>query len=126
MDDQLSEVEMTMAFPVETDETTVQESKGAILQLIAGNEVISFPLERMEMIIGRSALADITVCDPYLSANHARILMTLNFYYIEDLGSINGTWVNGKSVSFNRIAHQDEIRLGQSHFRFVQLNLTGH
>ena len=91
MDDYSSEIEMTIAFPNELEETYIVEKRHAILQLADESHLQSFPLDAPEIVIGRANQADIAINDHYLSGKHARILVVHNFFYIEDLGSRNGT-----------------------------------
>lgn len=51
-----------------------------------------------EYIIGRDPTCDIVVTDPYISRRHARIFFRDGKWYVEDLGSRNGTFVNGEDI----------------------------
>jgi len=63
--------------------------------------------------IGREG-CDITIADPELSRSHARILREGETVVIEDLGSTNGTFVNGERISGRRaLAGGDEVRFGE-------------
>ncbi len=55
-------------------------------------------LDRPEIIIGRSPTCDIILPDRQVSRRHARIFREGETYFVEDLGSKNGTWVNGVPV----------------------------
>ncbi len=55
-------------------------------------------LDRDEVVIGRSPDCDIILPDRQVSRRHARVFRRGDVYYIEDLGSKNGTWVNGQPV----------------------------
>lgn len=85
----------------------------------------SFELDKPEFNIGRQSKCDIQLDDPAVSSKHARLLSKKNEYleghddfYIEDLGSTNGTLVNGKEISQQLLKHGDEIQIGNHHFRF--------
>jgi hypothetical protein len=54
-----------------------------------------FVLNLPTLIAGRDPLADIIVRDPEVSRNHARLILTENGYEIQDMGSTNGTFING-------------------------------
>lgn len=120
MDDQMTEAEMTIAFSNGMDDVHIAEKRQAILQFNVAAGTATFSLDSPQIVIGRAKGADLCLNDNYLSGKHARILVVHNFYYIEDLGSRNGTRVNGESVTFMRLAHLDEIRLGQTNLRFLQ------
>ena len=49
--------------------------------------------------IGRSPQSEIQIDDPFASARHARIFERDGFYYVEDMGSTNGTYLNGQAAS---------------------------
>lgn len=51
-----------------------------------------------EYKVGRDPACDIVVVDPYVSRVHARIFYKDGKWYVEDLGSRNGTYVNGEDV----------------------------
>ncbi len=54
-----------------------------------------FPLHKTEVSLGRDLTNDLVVSDPEVSRHHARLYFQGNTYVLEDLGSTNGTFVNG-------------------------------
>lgn len=62
--------------------------------------------------IGRAQDNDLAVADLTVSAHHASIYTYLTASYIEDLGSTNGTFVNGKRISKHVLKAGDVIRMG--------------
>ncbi len=54
--------------------------------------------EKGEYVLGRSPTNDIVIVDPYASRKHARIFYRDGKWYIEDLGSTNGTVVDGEPL----------------------------
>ncbi len=54
-----------------------------------------FELTSVSMVIGRDPMAEITINDPEVSRRHARLIGTLSGYRIQDLGSTNGTFIDG-------------------------------
>lgn len=58
-----------------------------------------YDLSSVSMTIGRDPLSEITINDPEVSRRHARLIGTLSGYRIQDLGSTNGTFVNGVRLS---------------------------
>lgn len=50
------------------------------------------------MVIGRDPLADIVINDPEISRNHARLTRTPDGYQLQDMGSTNGTFLDGKRL----------------------------
>jgi hypothetical protein len=70
---------------------------------------------------GRSNGADIRVDDPFASSAHARIFDRGGFMYIEDMGSTNGTFLNGRQLkSAQRLSMGDTIRIGDSEYRYEE------
>ncbi|WP_242978162.1 FHA domain-containing protein [Garciella nitratireducens] len=95
------------------------------LKLINRRDELPFKVEESYSIpssvsIGRSNKNDIIIKDPFISKNHAIIEKKHNEYYIEDLNSSNGTFVNNEQI-FNpiRLQHGDTITIGQVNFIFV-------
>jgi pSer/pThr/pTyr-binding forkhead associated (FHA) protein len=68
-----------------------------------------FVLEKNEYIIGREQTADITISDPEISRRHARLFFQNGSYIIEDLGSTNGTFVNGQKISGPYLLRPGEV-----------------
>ncbi len=62
-------------------------------------EGIRHQLEGGELLIGRKTGSSIQLLDPSVSAQHARLTCTENRWYIQDLKSANGTWLNEKRVT---------------------------
>ena len=70
---------------------------------------------------GRSNGADIQVDDPFASSAHARIFDRGGFMYIEDMGSTNGTYLNGRQLKMaQRLSMGDTIRIGDSEYRYEE------
>jgi FHA domain len=70
---------------------------------------------------GRSDGADIHVDDPFASSAHARIFTRGGFMYLEDMGSTNGTYLNGRQVkTAERLGMADTIRIGDSEYRYEE------
>jgi diguanylate cyclase (GGDEF)-like protein len=67
-----------------------------------------------EMIIGRSANADILLTDDSVSRNHARIVRAGAQLQISDLGSTNGTYANGQLITTHTLNDGDKVQVGSS------------
>ena len=70
------------------------------------------------LAIGRDAAADIIVDDAALSRRHFLIAREANGYVLKDLGSRNGTWVDGRQAKSTRLHHHDCILAGRTLFMF--------
>jgi hypothetical protein len=80
------------------------------------NEV--FPLGFEPVSIGRHGDNEVILPDPQVSRHHAEILMQGGRWLIADLGSANGTFVNGQQITGPQVLnHGDLLRVGQTQFR---------
>ena len=71
--------------------------------------------------MGRSDSADIRVDDPFASSAHARIFSRGDFMWIEDMGSTNGTYLNGRTLKTpERLKMSDIVRIGDSEYRYQE------
>ena len=71
--------------------------------------------------LGRSDSADIRVDDPFASSAHARIFNRGDFMWIEDMGSTNGTYLNGRTLKTpERLKMSDIVRIGDSEYRYQE------
>jgi len=77
-----------------------------------------FLLDRPLISIGRSEENDISVEDPMVSKNHCRIITQGDNFLIEDLGSSNGTVVNGEQVNTYMLQDGDKLFLGETTLTF--------
>jgi hypothetical protein len=72
-------------------------------------------------MLGRGDGADILVDDRFASSAHARIFPRGDFMYIEDMGSTNGTFLNGRQLrAAERLSVSDLIRIGDSEYRYQE------
>ncbi|MEM8858092.1 MAG: FHA domain-containing protein [Chloroflexota bacterium] len=60
--------------------------------------VLPAPLKRKTYVLGRHETAQIKLKDPRVSAEHAKLIVTESALYVEDLGSTNGTYVDGEKI----------------------------
>ena len=87
------------------------------------------PGERFDLFgglsIGRSPDADVRIEDRFASAIHARLYSRGASYYVEDMNSTNGTYLNGAVLEGEaELSDLDEIRIGDTEFRF-ELQVPG-
>jgi EAL domain-containing protein (putative c-di-GMP-specific phosphodiesterase class I) len=84
-----------------------------------GGVAHSVPLDRIPFRIGRCATADYTLYSRQVSKEHAEIGRTASEYLIRDLGSTNGTFVNGQRVDSAILLDGDIIHVAHKEFRFT-------
>jgi hypothetical protein len=71
--------------------------------------------------MGRSDGAEIRVDDPFASSAHAHIFPRGDYMYVEDMGSTNGTYLNGRQLrNAERLKVADVIRIGDSEYRYQE------
>ncbi|MBA3371645.1 MAG: FHA domain-containing protein [Thermoleophilaceae bacterium] len=69
--------------------------------------------------LGRSESADVPIDDSFASASHARIYPSARGVFIEDLGSTNGTYVNGRQITRPlQLEVDDTVRIGDTELRY--------
>ena len=70
------------------------------------------------ILIGRGADAQLSLDDDYVSTRHARVVSGENGIYLEDLGSTNGSYVNGQRITApTTVSLSDTIRIGRTMMR---------
>jgi hypothetical protein len=118
--------------PVEV-ELTVDDGLGPGEFLVAGDTVEgvgglpvgTLTVDGRRVVIGEEPIAigrlpecDIVLTDPNVSRRHAEVRRRGNDFVVVDLGSTNGTKVNGGGVKERRLADGDEISVGNTTLRF--------
>ena len=96
--------------------------KGAALVIRSGGGRVgeSFPLERDRMTIGRRPDSDVFLDDVTVSRDHALLVRRNGDFYLDDLGSLNGTYVNRRRIESHRLADGDELQVGKYKLTFLQ------
>jgi hypothetical protein len=96
--------------------------RGTILLIRAGGgregEIIT--LGGDVLTIGRSPHSDLFLDDVTVSRHHARILHDENEFWVEDLNSLNGTYVNRKRIERHRLSDGDELQIGKFKLAFLE------
>jgi diguanylate cyclase (GGDEF)-like protein len=113
---------------VQDTKSTQKERRPALVSLRGELMAVPIPLERDEVIIGRALEADVRLNDSRASRLHARITSErdpqtgVTSYRITDLGSTNGTLVNGGPITEVFLNDGDKIEIGEHLFRFDMLD----
>ncbi|HEV8247899.1 MAG TPA: DUF4388 domain-containing protein [Polyangiaceae bacterium] len=110
-----------MTSSVQNDGLPGQHVKRYALRFIAGKyQGGEFPLtEGHEVVVGRSSDLDMVLVEELVSRRHASILLTAGVITIEDLGSTNGTFVNGERVQKATLKDGDRVLIGTSILKVV-------
>ncbi len=104
------------------------DRRPALVSLRGELMAVPIPLERDRVTIGRAIEADVRLNDSRASRLHARITSELDpktgttSYLISDLGSTNGTLVNGETITDVALNDGDKIVIGDHLFRFDMLD----
>jgi pSer/pThr/pTyr-binding forkhead associated (FHA) protein len=95
-------------------------SRGAALVIRAGGGRAgeSFPLEGDRLTVGRRPESDVFLDDVTVSRDHAVIVRRGSDYYLDDCGSLNGTYVNRRRIDSHRLADGDELQIGKYKLAF--------
>jgi pSer/pThr/pTyr-binding forkhead associated (FHA) protein len=100
-----------------------------IVQLLDGIATAQFEIEKPEFHIGRSPQSDVYIDDASVSTRHCLIETVASEggkgpteYYLRDLGSTNGTYVNIDRIERQQLTHEDVIRVGLKTFKFIDEN----
>jgi hypothetical protein len=105
--------------PVDLDRVT---SQGAtlVIRTGGGRGGETFQLDRDRMTIGRNPDAEVFLDDVTVSRNHAMLVRRPDGFYIDDLGSLNGTYVNKHRVESHRLIDGDELQVGKYKLTYLE------
>jgi adenylate cyclase len=86
----------------------------------AGEQSIDLQLGRT-LVVGRAVTSDIPIYDPTISRRHAEVSLTETGVLVKDLGSSNGTFLNGAKVAEAEAAADDVVTFGKVAFRVKEV-----
>ena len=114
--------ERTMATVLMTrlHDTKVQDRFNRLMVLGDDERIAStYPLNRKVTLVGRSRRCQVTLKDALVSVKHLSVSVADKACVVDDLGSSNGTFINGERLTGARVLnHGDEIMLGKTILRF--------
>jgi FHA domain/zinc-ribbon domain len=98
--------------PINLDEAA---ENGPVLVIRSGGGRVgeSFPLDRDRMTIGRRPDSDIFLDDVTVSRDHSLVVRRGGDLYLDDLGSLNGSYVNRRRIESHRLEDGDELQIGK-------------
>lgn len=87
---------------------------GGVIRVMRGfYEGLEVPVDRDWVVIGRGRGADIVIAEPTMSRAHAAIGFDGERFFVQDLGSTNGTRVNGSVEQKASLKDGDDVQLGK-------------
>lgn len=93
---------------------SIDVPKGASVLVKSGfYEGLEVAVDRDWMVIGRGRSADVVIAEPTISRAHAAIGYEPDGFYLQDLGSTNGTMVNGARIERQPLKPGDVIQMGR-------------
>ena len=95
-----------------------------IIQTVDGVVANRFDIKKAELKIGRTSNNQVQIDDLAVSNAHAQIISKTGGqgetrYFLEYLGSTNGSFINEKKVNSQQLHHKDIIRIGWNMFTFI-------
>ena len=126
--DKIKGFDPTRTIPKRDPASAKDPSLKAHLVLLTGDRAGTTYLikdDRMT-IIGRDTECQICLQDPDASRRHAAIQPFGREFYIMDMGSTNGTLINGQQEEKRILRHADKIIIGQQEFQFLLTGPDGH
>jgi hypothetical protein len=98
------------------------ESTVLVIRTGGGREGETIGLDGDVLTIGRSPHSDLFLDDVTVSRHHARVLRDESGFSVEDLNSLNGTYINRKRIERHRLSDGDELQIGKFKLAFVAQN----
>ena len=94
---------------------------------LEGSVIREIPLDKERITIGRRPQNDIQIENLAVSGEHACIVTILNDSFLEDLGSTNGTLVNGNPIKKHILQNNDVVEIGKYKMKYVvEVAAAGH
>lgn len=88
-------------------------------------EGLELAIDRGWLVIGRGRGADVVLAEPTISRAHAAFGHEGGVFFVQDLGSTNGTFVNGARVQKAPLKPADEVQMGKLRLRVTLPTLPG-
>ena len=106
--------------PVDIEEVVEESGAALVIRAGGGRAGESFSIAEERVSIGRSPDAGVFLDDVTVSRNHALLVRRRDGLYIDDLGSLNGTYVNRRRIESHRLADGDEIQVGKYKLSYLE------
>ncbi len=104
---------------VDLDQVT-HEGATLVIRSGGGRSGEAFMLTNERMTIGRSPEAEIFLDDVTVSRNHALLVHRRDGLFVDDLGSLNGTYVNQRRIESHHLQDGDELQVGKYKLTYLE------
>jgi phosphoserine phosphatase RsbU/P len=92
------------------------------LVFVQGSEQKNIVLNRTPFTVGRKVDKDLVIADPRVSRDHAQIMQEGQEFFIQDLGSKHGTFVNGERIQRQKLERGDRLEFGARDSAYILFN----
>ena len=104
--------------PVDLDRVT--QGATLVIRTGGGRGGEAFPIDSDRMTIGRNPDAEVFLDDVTVSRTHALLVRRRDGLYIDDLGSLNGTYVNRRRSESHKLLDGDELQIGKYKLTYLE------
>jgi len=119
--------ETTITFNLDREETDLstgpevpRDASMLLIRIGGGREGEAIALDSDVTTVGRSPHSDLFLDDVTVSRHHARVIHDERGFLVEDLNSLNGTYVNRKRIERHRLSDGDELQIGKFKLAFLE------
>lgn len=103
----------------QSDPTTIDQAAARVLVASGGKIVAEIELGRPRMVLGRETTCDISLDSRYVSRFQNLFMETEKGWWLLDLNSTNGSYINGRRIKEHRLQDGDVIAVGRHQLRFL-------
>ena len=90
----------------------------------SGNQIFDLPAGK-PLILGRGVASDVPIYEPTISRRHAELTVAADGVHVKDLGSSNGTSINGRRITTGRLGPSDSVSFGKLTFQLQAIAAPG-
>jgi pSer/pThr/pTyr-binding forkhead associated (FHA) protein len=106
--------------PVDVGDEVAHAGAALVIRSGGGRAGESFTIDEERVSIGRTPDAGVFLDDVTVSRNHALLVRRQDGHYIDDLGSLNGTYVNRRRIESHKLEDGDEIQIGKYKLSYLE------